>query len=180
MNITITECHDKSNTPVIAASVACALVLVIAVVIVFIIVFMKKKRNSESIDLSNTELFNTMNSTNSDIKINLHGKEMELRLTSEIGRGSFATVWKAKPKNDDSNTEYAVKLLNKHAGDGVKEAQKEAMMMEQLDTVCGGSVWECVHRDSDGNCYGILPIGKSSECVAKGSTAIQCSRAHAD
>ena len=80
---------------------------------------------------------------------------------------------------DERKEEFAVKVVDGRRSVSAEEAQKEAMMMEQLDTVCGGSVWVWVHRQVNGNCHGILCFGKSSECAATGQTAIQWSCSHA-
>ena len=148
MRIIVTEYNAKSNTPVIAASVVCAVVVVIAVVFVVVFVLKRKKKNNTSVELGATGLFSTMESTNSVLVFNLNGKETELKLTNEVGRGTFGTVWKAKPTNGDSKSDYAVKVINKKSGDGVKDAQKEAMMMEGLDTHFVVAVYGSTYTDT--------------------------------
>ena len=148
MSIVVTEYNGKSSTPAIAASVVCAIVVVVAAVLVIIVVLKRKKKNSYDVELGNIGLFSTMGSTNSVLVFSINNKETELQLTSEIGRGTFGTVWKAQGTNNDSNTEYTVKVINKKSGDGVKDAQKEATLMEQLDTQFVVAVYGSTYTDT--------------------------------
>ena len=55
-----------------------------------------------------------------------------LELVEEVGHGSFATVWKAVDGN--SKKVFAGKVVDGRRSVSATEAQKEAMMMEQLNT----------------------------------------------
>ena len=72
-----------------------------------------------------------------------------LELVEEVGHGSFATVWRAHPVNDDGERkeEFAVKVVDGRRSVSAEEAQKEAMMMEQLDTQFVVAVYGCGYTD---------------------------------
>ena len=81
----------------------------------------------------------------------MDGKDTVLELVEEVGHGSYATVWRAHPVLDDGDEsrkkEYAVKVIDGRRSVGATEAQKEAMMMEGLDTHFVVAVYGCGHTD---------------------------------
>ena len=93
-------------------------------------------------DLFNTG-FDNKSGNKSVVTVKMDGKDTVLELVEEVGHGSFATVWKAVDGN--SKKVSAVKVVDGRRSVSATEAQKEAMMMEQLNTLCGGSVlvWLC-------------------------------------
>ena len=75
-----------------------------------------------------------------------------LELVEEVGHGSYATVWRAHPVLDGDGDgsrkkEYAVKVIDGRRSVGATEAQKEAMMMKELDTHFVVAVYGCGHTD---------------------------------
>ena len=81
----------------------------------------------------------------------MDGKDIVLELVEEVGHGSYATVWRAHPVHCESDgsrkKEYAVKVIDGRRSVGTTEAQKEAMMMEELDTHFVVAVYGCGHTD---------------------------------
>ena len=105
---------------------------VIVIIIVIVVVIVVRKKQKRGIELSNTEMFQTKNNTMRAVTVKIDGKDTVLELVEEVGHGSFATVWKAV--DGDSKKEYAVKMVDGRRTIATTEAQKEAVMMEQLDT----------------------------------------------
>lgn len=81
----------------------------------------------------------------------MDSKDTVLELVEEVGHGSYATVWRAHPVLGDGDgsrkKEYAVKVIDGRRSVGATEAQKEAMMMEELDTHFVVAVYGCGHTD---------------------------------
>ena len=95
--------------------------------------------------MGEADLFNTGFDNNSGNKsvvtVKMHGKDTVLELVEEMGHESFATVWKAVDGN--SKKVFAVKVVDGRRSVGATEAQKEAMMMEQLGTQFAVAVFWC-------------------------------------
>ena len=85
--------------------------------------------------------FGNNSGNKSVVTVKMDGKDTVLELVEEVGHGSFATVWKAVDGN--SKKVFAVKVVDGRRSVGATEAQKEAMMMEQLDTQFVVAVFGC-------------------------------------
>ena len=92
-----------------------------------------------------------MTDTKKTVSVRIDDKDTVLELVEEVGHGSYATVWRAHPVLDDGDEsrkkEYAVKVIDGRRSVGATEAQKEAMMMEELDTHFVVAVYGCGHTD---------------------------------
>ena len=126
---------------IVGASVGGVVLLAIIIIVVIALLTKKKKRQKNGIELANTVLFKTMNETKNVVTVKMDGKDTVLELVEEVGHGSFATVWKAV--DGDSKKVFAVKVVDGRRSVGATEAQKEAMMMEQLDTQFVVAVFGC-------------------------------------
>ena len=101
---------------------------------------MKRRRQVGGYSLMESDLFKTKGSR-MVVSISIRGEEMELQLIEEIGRGAFGNVWKASAI--DSDAVFAVKILKGSVAGSFVESEKEAMMMEQLDTQFVAAVYGC-------------------------------------
>ena len=101
---------------------------------------MKRRRQVGGYSLMESDLFKTKGS-HMVVSIPIRGEEMELQLIEEIGRGAFGNVWKASAI--DSDAVFAVKILKGSVAGSFAESEKEAMMMEQLDTQFVAAVYGC-------------------------------------
>ena len=125
----------------------CVLAVVAGVVICVIVVVVKRRKANGMVEvaMSDADFFNTGFGNNSGNKsvvtVKMDGKDTVLELVEEVGHGSFATVWKAVDGN--SKKVFAVKVVDGRRSVGATEAQKEAMMMEQLDTQFVVAVFGC-------------------------------------
>ena len=122
------------------------LAVVAGVVICVVVVVRRRKANGMvEVAMGDADLFNTGFGNNSGNKsvvtVKMDGKDTVLELVEEVGHGSFATVWKAVDGN--SKKVFAVKVVDGRRSVGATEAQKEAMMMEQLDTQFVVAVFGC-------------------------------------
>jgi len=79
------------------------------------------------------------------INVTINGVSTELRFAMKIGRGTYATVWKAE--NVDNDSVYAVKLIENKFSEAVCEAQKEAMMLKSLDSSYVACAYDCYEGD---------------------------------
>ena len=136
----------KNNLPIIIGVCVCGgAVIIIAVVVIVVVVVLtkrkKKRKGMNKIELYNTGMFKTMSDTRTAVAVKMDGKDTVLQLLEEVGHGSYATVWKAV--DGESKKEYAVKMIDGRKSTGATEAQKEAMMMEQLDTQFVVAVFGC-------------------------------------
>ena len=122
------------------------LAVVAGVVICVVVVVVKHRKATGMVEVAmgDADLFNTGFGTNSGNKsvvtVKMDGKDTVLGLVEEVGHGSFATVWKAV---DGNSKVFAVKVVDGRRSVGATEAQKEAMMMEQLDTHFVVAVFGC-------------------------------------
>ena len=123
------------------------LAVVAGVVICVVVVVVKHRKANRVVEVAmgDADLFNTGFGNNSGNKsvvtVKMGGKDTVLELVEEVGHGSFATVWKAVDGN--SKKVFAVKVVDGRRSVGATEAQKEAMMMEQLDTQFVVAVFGC-------------------------------------
>ena len=101
---------------------------------------MKRRLQVGGYSLIESDLFKTKGSC-MVVSIPIRGEEIELQLIEEIGRGAFGTVWKASAV--DSDNIFAVKILKGSVAGCFVESEKEAMMMEQLDTQFVAAVYGC-------------------------------------
>ena len=63
--------------------------------------------------------------------IPIRGKKMVLQLQDQVGKGSFATVWKASSAD---GSVFAVKIIDDGRVQVTLDSQNEAELLEQLDT----------------------------------------------
>ena len=95
--------------------------------------------------------FANNSANNKTVSVRMDGKDTMLELVEEVGHGSYATVWRAHTVLLDGDgsrkKEYAVKVIDGRRSVGATEAQKEAMMMEELDTHFVVAVYGCGHTD---------------------------------
>ena len=105
----------------------------------------RKAKGMVEVAMCDADLFNTgfdnSSGNKSVVTVKMDGKDTVLELVEEVGHGSFATVWKAVDGN--SKKVFAVKVVDGRRSVGATEAQKEAMMMEQLDTQFVVAVFGC-------------------------------------
>ena len=130
-------CGRNNNTPrgnmVEIALIVCCVLLVVAVTIaVVIIVLQKRKKPTQMNDIEMVEAgtFETKFGRDS-IVIPIHGKNMVLKLQDKVGKGSFASVWKA---TSGDGSVFAVKIIDSGKAQPLTESQNEADLLEQLDT----------------------------------------------
>ena len=136
------KCLEKSTA--ISVIVVGSFVIFASIgVCVFIVMtkVMKKKQQIGGYQLLESDLFKTKGS-NTAITIPIHGQEMDLHLMEEIGRGTYGSVWKAQ--NEEGDQLFAVKIQTGGVAQERGEAQKEAMLLEQLDTQFVVAVYGCV------------------------------------
>ena len=147
---------ENKTGMIVGLTIGCLVAVGCIGAVCFLVFLLMKKRNIEreifdssvSMSMYNTGLFDTMNgTTNKTVVVTIGGEEKTMVLCDQIGQGSFAIVWKAQIVGDETNHEYAVKMVDKRAEDGMKDAQKEAMMMEQLDAQFVVAVYGCGFTD---------------------------------
>ena len=120
---------------------------VAAGVVICVVVVVKRRKANGMVEVAmgDADLFNTgfgnKSGNKSVVTVKMNGKDTVLELVEEVGHGSFATVWKAVDGN--SKKVFAVKVVDGRRSVGATEAQKEAMMMEQLDTQFVVAVFGC-------------------------------------
>ena len=145
---------DDKTGLVVGLTIGCIVAAGCIGAVCFLVFLLMKRRSGEhqiddnSVSMYNTGLFDTLNgTTNKTIVVMIGGQERTLLLDDQIGQGSYATVWKAQIVGDDTMKECAVKMVDKRAEDGMRDAQKEAAMMEQLDTQFVVAVYGCGYTD---------------------------------
>ena len=122
----------RGNTIEIVLIIICILLIVVIIVTIVIIVLQKKRKETPMNDIEMVEAgsFETKLSKDSLI-IPIRGKNMVLQLQDQVGKGSFATVWKASSAD---GTVLAVKIVDDGKVQVTPESQNEAELLEQLDT----------------------------------------------
>ena len=130
-------CGRSNNTPrgngaEIALAVCCAILILAVIVAVVIIVLQKKKSHPQMDDIEMVEAGTFATKIGKDsLVIPIHGKKMVLKLQDQVGKGTFATVWKATSAD---GTVFAVKIIDDGRMQVTTESQNEADLLEQLDT----------------------------------------------
>ena len=148
---------DPDNKGVVIGVVVGGVAVVVGVVVCVVVVVVKHKKAHGMVEvaMADASMLNTGFANNSAINktvsVRMDGKDTVLELVEEVGHGSYATVWRAHPVLDDDDgsrkKEYAVKVIDGRNSVGATEAQKEAMMMEELDTHFVVAVYGCGHTD---------------------------------
>lgn len=147
---------DPDNKGLVIGVVVGGVAVVAGVVVCVVVVVVKHKKAHGMVEVAmgDAAMFNTgfaNNSANKTVSVRMDGKDTVLELVEEVGHGSYATVWRAHPVLDDGDgsrkKEYAVKVIDGRRSVGATEAQKEAMMMEGLDTHFVVAVYGCGHTD---------------------------------
>ena len=150
-NNTCTRGGGKStlNVAAVVGGVVAGVAVLIAVVVIVLFVVLRRNRGNRKLEvaLAGTNLFQTGMGTNSSVTVNINGKDVVMQLSDELGRGSFATVWLAHTTEGDQSKEYAVKVVNGVFSKGAADAQREATMMEHLDTQFVVAVYGCGYTD---------------------------------
>lgn len=141
-----TGAYRETNNMGLVIGVGVGVLAVVACVVICVVVVKCRKANGiVEVAMGDADLFNTGFGNNSGNKsvvtVKMDGKDTVLELVEEVGHGSFATVWKAVDGN--SKKVFAVKVVDGRRSVGATEAQKEAMMMEQLDTQFVVAVFGC-------------------------------------
>ena len=151
---------DPDNKGLVIGVVVGGVAVVAGVVVCVVVVVVKHKKAHGMVEVAmgDAAMLNTGFANNSAINktvsVRMDGKDTVLELVEEVGHGSYATVWRAHPvlgddgDGDESRKkEYAVKVIDGRRSVGATEAQKEAMMMEELDTHFVVAVYGCGHTD---------------------------------
>ena len=136
---------EKGNAGVIVGASVGASVVFVAVLLVLGVIVAKKKKERNMIKLGDTGLFQTMKDRKNTVSVVMDGKDTVLELVEEVGHGSYATVWRAQPVDicDERKEVFAVKVVDGRRPVSTEEAQKEAMMMKQLDKQFVVAVYGC-------------------------------------
>ena len=146
---TQSKCVTKDRAAFSAGMIAGIVVgCVCAFAVVVCVLFFVYKRNrmdtkTESA-LMETQLFDTNSHQQQSVCIPINGEETLFQLVRQIGKGSFATVWMAQ--NTENGDTCAVKILNPNK-EVVSEAQKEAQILQRLDTQFVVAVYGCGYTD---------------------------------
>ena len=139
--IWMVKCLEKGVFIPVVVVCGSSLLICVGVGIFIFASRLRKRKQQYGYSLMDSDLFKT-NDGYTTLSISVRGLEMELKLTEEIGQGSFGKVWKAQAQDDE--TVFAVKIQSRGVKEGIMESQKEAMMMEQLDTQFVVAVYGCV------------------------------------
>ena len=122
----------RGNTIEIALAVFCVLLIVVVIVAIVIIVLQIKKKPTQMNDIEMVEAGSFETKLGKDsLVIPICGKKMVLQLQDQVGKGSFATVWKASSAD---GSVFAVKIIDDGRVQVTLDSQNEAELLEQLDT----------------------------------------------